>query len=868
MPRVSIDGKDLPRVVRATVIITHNVPGTDPPPPAQAAPHHARPDLWKQAAGDALAQAAPLLGHHSPSSSALGDVLKLGLAAQGDAKASASSPLPAARRPPDPLQTPRAEFVLLLPLGHDVDIARWALARMGPGRFHRVTLQTLDRFGTPKHTWVMFRAYVHAYREAEHTPRSADPADGRRYVEVTLRGLLPPLADYDGQNLVIVAPGLVDQTADALPVLSDFEKPLLAEMQDAAQTQGSPGGGGGRFASAIIPTASGLAALQAAATTPAATPAQHAALPRPQPPDLSNVPTTPRPINAICLKPGPKETHSLKYCQEIENFGASDAWSFNHIGSWGDDKLKPLAELLFDVSKGIGLSLWRFNIGASQQSTAPGHTQLDQPWREVPCIRQRPFWPTEKGYDASEYSLKHQKGQWNFLSRMVKRYPIKLLAFTNSPPFWLTRNHKAHPDENTVQTSPKQYTTNLQVGMQQQFARFLAEALHCFQQNGVSFDYVSPINEPNWDWDGNIQEGSRYNNQDITDVVTALRSALDHYGGLQNVQIIAPEAGHIDTLLGSGGGIDKGNAKRGGYGNYIQDLLDPPPHHNLGAVIHHRIAAHSYLTDENYPALTVTRNHVRDALQQRNAKYWMTEYSILNGHPDGYHGNKEPALPGGSGLPLSDQSRRPYKFGHGKPVMNPIPISDRADPEGVLAALHVATVIHHDLVDAEASAWHWWTAVSHYNWKDGLIYVLYDPPADPDIKPGRPAGGVPPINGDQTLYPSKMLWALGHFSRFVRPGAYRVDLSPLVGPSDSDMGLLISAYMNRDGSLVVVLINNDVVNIQKVQFNASSKCAKVPHMMTPYITTDLFNMAKNSPIPVDKEFYVPAQSIVTIVGKM
>jgi len=324
MPRVSIDGQDLPRVLRATVIITHNVPEADPPPPAQPTPHHTHPDFWKQAAGDALAQNVPLLlpGRHSTPSSALGDLLKLGLAAHEGMKASAPQPPLAARRTHDPLQTPRAEFVLLLPLDHGVDIARWALAPMGPGRFHRVTLQTLDRFGTPKHTWIMFRAYVHAYREAEYTPRPADPADGRRYVEVTLRGLLPPLTAYDGQNLVVVAPGLADQTANALPALSSFEEPLLAQTQAATQNRAATQnqavtGGGGHLALAFVPTSGELSALQTAATAP--------------------VQRTPPPSCVLTVKT--KEANSIH--QPIDNFGASDAWCIARLGQDWDKPIDP-----------------------------------------------------------------------------------------------------------------------------------------------------------------------------------------------------------------------------------------------------------------------------------------------------------------------------------------------------------------------------------------------------------------------------------------------------------------------------------------------------------------------------------------------
>lgn len=57
--------------------------------------------------------------------------------------------------------------------------------------------------------------------------------------------------------------------------------------------------------------------------------------------------------------------------QTIDNFSASDGWSMQFIGLWPDAKQNKMADWLFSTEmdasgkpKGIGLSLWRFNIGA------------------------------------------------------------------------------------------------------------------------------------------------------------------------------------------------------------------------------------------------------------------------------------------------------------------------------------------------------------------------------------------------------------------------------------------------------------------------------------------------------------------------
>ena len=58
--------------------------------------------------------------------------------------------------------------------------------------------------------------------------------------------------------------------------------------------------------------------------------------------------------------------------QTIHSFGASDCWRTQYIGkNWPLEKRERIADLLFNATPdeqgnptGIGLSLWRFNIGS------------------------------------------------------------------------------------------------------------------------------------------------------------------------------------------------------------------------------------------------------------------------------------------------------------------------------------------------------------------------------------------------------------------------------------------------------------------------------------------------------------------------
>lgn len=58
--------------------------------------------------------------------------------------------------------------------------------------------------------------------------------------------------------------------------------------------------------------------------------------------------------------------------QTVSHFGASDAWSMQYIGLWDNlAQQEQIADWLFSMEddadgnpRGIGLSLWRFNLGA------------------------------------------------------------------------------------------------------------------------------------------------------------------------------------------------------------------------------------------------------------------------------------------------------------------------------------------------------------------------------------------------------------------------------------------------------------------------------------------------------------------------
>jgi O-glycosyl hydrolase len=180
----------------------------------------------------------------------------------------------------------------------------------------------------------------------------------------------------------------------------------------------------------------------------------------------------------------------------------------------------------------------------------------------------------------------------------------------------------------------------------------------------------------------------------------------------------------------------------------------------------HLISGHSYQSVWPLDKQVEYRRQLHEALTtvDPGLGYWMSEYCVLE---------KNDEIGGG----------------------------DRRDL-GMNTALWVARIIHHDLALAHARSWQWWTAVSQVDYKDGLVHL--DDGSRGET--GRMGPRTVSLMQDGVIREAKLLWALGHYSRFVRPGMVRIQCDVTPAQSFVD-GLLASAYRGTNGDRVVVLVN-------------------------------------------------------------
>jgi O-glycosyl hydrolase len=473
--------------------------------------------------------------------------------------------------------------------------------------------------------------------------------------------------------------------------------------------------------------------------------------------------------------------NTAKTHQTIANFAASDAWAGQFVGNWPAAKKEAIADLLFSQEKGVGLSMWRFNIGAgsAEQGEASG---IKDEWRRAESFLT----------PAGSYDFTRQAGQLWFLKAAQQRGVKQFLGFLNSPPVSLTATGKAYAKDGQTNLPPANYAA---------LGTYCAKVVQGVKQaTGITFDYLSPINEPQWDWSDGGQEGSPFRNPEIAGVAKATAAAL----AAQHLptKVLVSEAGKLDYLFTTADKPGRGDQLAAFFGDKAAPTY-------LGGTpqVAPIIAGHSYFTTSPAATAVATRRRLAARVAAlKGISYWQSEYCILGDNAGEINGGPR------------DLGMRP--------------------------ALYLAKVVHYDLAVGNATAWQWWLAISPYDYKDGLVYIDKN-------------------KTDGTYHPSKMLWALGNYSRYLRPGAVRLDAQ--LADSARTGQPLVSAYKSSNGKQLITVVVNDYDTPAMVQLVLSGSRLGAGKS---YVTSATADLQPGAPVPAGQPLQVAPRSVVTLVSEL
>jgi autotransporter-associated beta strand protein len=225
-------------------------------------------------------------------------------------------------------------------------------------------------------------------------------------------------------------------------------------------------------------------------------------------------------------------------------------------------------------------------------------------------------------------------------------------------------------------------------------------------------------------------------------------------------------------------------------------------------LLSHCLSAHSYGTDDPNNQLVSVRQTLKSQLAANPFwRYWQSEYCIL-----------------GTAGPGRDLT--------------------------MTTALNVSRVIWADLAVANASAWHWWLSLSQADYKDGLLYTDYWQPGD-----------------TETLYCSKNFWAFGQWSRFIRPGWKRVDMTSYANV----FGLMSAAFAAPASNAVAMVFINASATNQTIAPDANGLGAgRAVAYWTPWITsaTPSDNLSPLPPVSPGGSCTLPTNAVMTFVASI
>ena len=242
--------------------------------------------------------------------------------------------------------------------------------------------------------------------------------------------------------------------------------------------------------------------------------------------------------------------NTAKTYQTMEGFGASAAWWAQDVGGWtentenGNEIRTEILELLYGEN-GIDLDIYRYNLGAG--SKTEDNSYYSDPWRKTESFL-LPDGTVDYSRDANAV--------W-CMQKAVDLGVENVVFFSNSAPDTMTINGKVHSDAdesrvdyvndegNNVYFSKP----NLDAAQYQNFADYTLDAVEHFRANGVPVTAVSPINEPQWAWQGG-QEGCHYEPDEVVALYKVFFLEMQKRGLAETTELSMFESGQPfgDTL--------------------------------------------------------------------------------------------------------------------------------------------------------------------------------------------------------------------------------------------------------------------------------------------------------------------------------
>lgn len=281
-----------------------------------------------------------------------------------------------------------------------------------------------------------------------------------------------------------------------------------------------------------------------------------------------------------------------KKYQTFEEFGTSSCWWAQTISD--DTMAREIAKKLYDEDEGLGLKIFRYNIGGGE---------ADNPECRI--------WDTARRTE-SFYVLDEETGEYIYdftrdaNARRVMDYAVeygaeKIILFCNSPHFSMTKSGHASG-------GLEEYSSNLPKENYMAFVEYVLTIADWFVTQGYPIYAISPINEPQWSWgspDWVGQEGCHYEPDEAVELLEMFAAEMQKRNSPYKLN--GPENGQMNW----------------GYYAYVEKFFESEILNNFCDTY----SGHSYWMDTAYEE----KAEIGKALQKNypDKKYEMSEWCEL-----------------------------------------------------------------------------------------------------------------------------------------------------------------------------------------------------------------------------------------------
>lgn len=346
--------------------------------------------------------------------------------------------------------------------------------------------------------------------------------------------------------------------------------------------------------------------------------------------------------------------------QHFEGFGASAAWNFRVLGTdFPEDVQNEVISLLYGTD-GLNLEIFRYNLGDGsievEDCTYDSDRKTESFFDSTKYVDRSSFSNVEN-YDFSKDS--------DYVSMMLKAFEIgdikKLVMFTGSPHYLLTKNGKTHGanalEDNLGEESYEAFSDYYLI-----CAHHIKKLLDENGHDDVKI-YLSPVNEPQWDWggEGAIQQGCHFGYKELAKFYDVFHKKMKAFNAEHGTDFV------MDVFESGSYNLNKIKAH---LKKYLQEFAKYDYFDEL-----EELSVHSYGTDDS----NTIRKKFQRYLKTHNMdkKITMSEYCVMKWGVD----------------------------------------------TSVDMGLYSSKVLLKDLAHINATEWSWWLGLAFGGYEDGLVYL-------------------------------------------------------------------------------------------------------------------------------------------------